>query len=704
MSKDNNLFFNRDISWLAFNHRVLQEADDPSVPLYERIKFLAIYSSNFDEFFRVRVAAIRNLIRLKKKTKKELEFPPEELLKNILRIVDKQQNEFGNIFRNKLIPELEKHNIFLINENSLNKDQVDFVKDYFQKEVKHLLQPNMIKMDKQSPFLVNKQLYFIVQLKDKTKLELKETFKYAILDIPTNQLDRFILLPTTNNKNYIIFLDDIIKCCIDDLALFKNFIVLGCYALKLTRDAQLYLEDEFSGDLVKKIEKSLSKRDTGVGSRFLYDESMPKSSLDQIKKIFALKKEDLIPGARYHNFNDFFGFPNPGKDRLNYDAMPPLSHQTMKNAKSIFKAVSKKDLILHFPYQSYDYVVKFLKEAAKDPDVISIKITLYRVADDSKVAKALIEAAKNGKLVMVFVEIKARFDEESNLYWAKEFEKAGVNVLYSFPKFKVHSKIFLISRREKNKLRQYAYLGTGNFNEKTSKIYCDHGLLTNDKRLTQEVDQVFDSLEYKDLRPSYDHLLVAPRGLRKGFIKLIKKEIKNAHAGKKAYMILKMNGLEDKKIIKKLYEASNAGVKINLIVRGICCLIPGVKGLSHNIKIVSIVDRFLEHARVFIFCNDGNEKIYVASADWMKRNLSARVEVAFPIYHEQVKKELRHLIDLQLNDNTKSRKINKSQDNNYKKTSNGKKVRSQLDTYNYLNAMVSKEKVDLAVEKTKIEL
>ncbi len=678
------LYVNRDISWLSFNYRVLQEAKDPSVPLYERIKFLAIYSSNLDEYFSVRVASLRNLMRLKLKTLRKLSFDPEILLQRILRIVDRQQTEFGTIYNEQIIPDLEKENIFLISGEQLGKEQVAFVEKYFKEEVVDLLTMHMINEEEEPPFLINKQLYFTVDLipRSSNNNNSPTINDCALVEIPTNSLPRFLVLPEVENRQYVIFLDDIIRCCIHKL--FPNHQINGCYTIKVSRDADLYLGDEFSGNLIDKIRKSLQQRKTGVPSRFLYDGNLPKPLLKRIRKYFDVKKEDLVAGGVYHNYKDFFGFPNPGRDELFYSPLTPLVHKDLDKGSSLIKGIAKKDVLLHFPYQSYDYIVRLLEEAANDINVQAIKISIYRVADDSKIARALIKAAENGKTVTAFVELKARFDEEANLYLGDELTKSGVNVLYSFPNLKVHSKLLLISRVERGKIRNYSYLGTGNFNEKTAKLYCDFGLLTCDKRLTDEVASVFNFLGDSSAQPNYAHLLVAPLTLRSKFIQLIDREIEHAKAGNKASMILKMNSLEDRKMIKKLYEASNAGVKIKLIIRGICCLKPKYQGLSDNIRIFSIVDRFLEHARVFVFHNNGDEQIYVGSADWMRRNLSRRVEVVFPIYNKAVKKELRYVLKLQLTDNVKSRKINKRQNNPYKKSISRKKVRAQMDTYNYL--------------------
>ncbi|HSP87007.1 MAG TPA: polyphosphate kinase 1, partial [Ignavibacteriaceae bacterium] len=441
-------------------------------------------------------------------------------------------------------------------------------------------------------------------------------------------------------------------------------------------------------DLLDKLKKSLSKRNTGVPSRFLYDASIPKDFLKYLRNCIRLNKDDLIPGGRYHNYNDFFSFPNLNGKELENEPMLPLRNNILEKHSSIFQAIIKQDILLHFPYQDYNYVIKFINEAANDPYVKSIYITLYRVAAGSQIIKALSNASANGKKVTAFVEVKARFDEESNFSSAEELQRAGVKVLYSFPGLKVHSKICLVSRTENDLKVYYGYFSTGNFNEKTAKIYSDYGLFTKDERLTKEARKVFDVLTKKKEKENFEHLLVAPFNLRSSWDELINNEIENAKAGKKAYIILKINSLEDKKMIKHLYKASEAGVKINLIIRGICCLIP-----DKNFKIISIVDRFLEHSRVFIFCNDGNERMFVSSADWMTRNLNRRIEICFPVYDEEIKKQIREMINIQLKDNVKTRIINKFQNNKYRKTNSSKKIRAQYEVYEYLKNINSEEPI-----------
>jgi len=687
LKKLKSRYFNRDLSWLSFNYRVLQEANNREVPLIERLKFLAIYSSNLDEFYRVRVALHKNLLSLKIKAKENGEVNRKKLLSRIKKKVGKQLNEFGEIYRNTLLPELAQNNIRIVNEENVSREQSDFIDYYFQSTILPELKLIFYKGKNDQPFLENRQIYFALKL-NHLKPEGKHKTEFAILNIPSDKIPRFVALPSKENHHDVIFLDDLLRLCLHFL--FRDHEVMACHSIKISRDAELFLED--ADDLVEEIKKKLVKRKTNPPSRFLYDASMPKDLLKHLKRTFNPAKEFMIPGGRYHNYEDFFGFPSPENPKLKYPVLEELNHPVLYHKKSFFSAIAKCGQILHFPYQDYKYVVNFLEHASSDPHVKTIKITLYRVADDSRIANALIKAAANGKKVSAFVEIKARFNEISNIYWSQQFIDAGIKVFYSFKKMKVHAKLCMVEREEGGNLVRYAYLSTGNFNEKTARIYCDHGFFTAKKELTNEANKIFEFFNDPSLKPKFKKILVAPFNMRSGIESLINNEIKNAKAGKKASMILKMNSLEDHEMIDRLYKASKAGVSITIIVRGICCLVPGMKGLSDKIKVISIVDRFLEHGRVFIFNNDDDEKIYISSADLMSRNLNNRIECAFPIIEEHIKKEIKHLINLQLNDNTKARKLNKTQSNPYKKSASRTKVRTQQDTYKYLKQVFESAK------------
>ncbi|MCB9207928.1 MAG: polyphosphate kinase 1 [Ignavibacteriales bacterium] len=674
---------NRDLSWLSFNYRVLQEAKDPNVPLFERIKFLAIYSSNLDEFFRVRVAGLRSILNVGKKTQQELNIEPVKILSEISKIVNKHQVELRQIFKTQIIPELSKNNINLIDDSKVTAKQKLFIKRYFEERVVPQIQPILLVKNRIVPFLRNRRLYLAVKLKSlESKAKKRIQFKYAIVEIPSNHLPRFVELPSDDNSTYIIFLDDIIR--INLSSIFQGYKVIESYSIKLTRDAELYIDDEYSGNLVEKIKRSLIKRSIGAPSRFLYDPQIPSEFLKILTESFKINKNDLAPRGKYLSFSDFFTFPYKQNVNLFNSPLPPLRHAGLDKNPILFDAIAKKDFILYFPYQTFDYVLQFLDQAADDPKVTSIYLTLYRVAKESEVINTLVKAVLRKKKVIVFVELKARFDEESNLYWAEEMKQQGIEVLYSFPGLKVHSKLAMVNRIEENEEKSYCYLGTGNFNEKTAQLYSDLGYFTTNTKVTEEVKEVFKYLSDNKTHPKFKKLLVSRFNMRKEFVKLIDNEIELAKKGKDARIILKMNSLEDTKMIIKLYEASNAGVKIDLIIRGICCLIPGISNLSKNINIISIVDRYLEHSRIFIFNNNGNPKIYTGSADWMKRNLSRRIEVIFPIEDEEIKKEILDLIDLQLNDNVKARIIDKLDKNEYKKDRIISLNQSQLSTHKYL--------------------
>lgn len=681
MAENSFPLITRDLSWLSFNYRVLQEAKDPTVPLFERIKFLAIYSSNLDEFFRVRMANHRNLLRVGKKTKKELEFSPKQIVRNIQDEVTKQQEEVSKIFEKEIIPELKNHNIYLKRRLDLNEEQREFVEDYFKDHMLPFVQPVLLVKDKIRPFLNNAALYLTVLLQSKDDAEAPH--EYAIVKIPSDHLPRFIKLPSPENRHDLIILDDIVRHSVSWM--FPGYDILDTYSIKLTRDAELYIDDEFAGDLIQKIKDSLAKRHVGPASRFVYDREMPEELLESLKDVFDLEKYDTLEEGRYHNNFDFFKFPDFGLTQLKDPPLPPLPYPDLEEAKDFYKSIKDKDHLLHYPYHAYESVVRFFEQAAIDPDVTHIKIIQYRVAKRSRIMQALMNAVRSGKQVSVFIEVKARFDEEANLAWGERLEKAGVKVHYSFPGVKVHSKLALVRRLEANHERMYAYLSTGNFHEDTAKLYTDMGLFTADKRIVSEVARVFSYLETVKQPPQpFKHLLVGQFNLREGLESLIDFEIRKAKAGKSAKIILKMNSLQDPAMIKKLYEASQAGVTIKLIVRGICCLVPGVKGLSEKIEAISIVDRFLEHSRIFIFSHGGREKIYLSSADWMVRNLSYRIETCFPILDAKLRREIKDYVNIQLRDNVKSRLLDEDSTNDYYKNGSDMAIRSQVETYYYV--------------------
>lgn len=673
-------FFPRDLSWLSFNERVLQEAEDKTNPLLERLKFLAIYSSNLDEFYRVRVANHRSLMALKSKTKTKFGLTPEETVSKINEIVDAQQNRFGEVFWNEMVPKMKAEGLHLAQIEELDEAQIEWLETYFNDNVKGTA--NTISLDDKVPFLEDQSVYFLIKLK---KTVNPNDPRHFFLKLPYSANERFVVIPT-DDKRLIVQLDDIIRHFAG--ALFPEREVQACWAVKLSRDADLHLEDEFEGSVADKIAKSLSKRLTGTPTRLLYDSAMPDKTVKLVRKWLGLKKFDMVAGGRYHNFSHFFGLPTDGFDQLKNEDQAPLSHPTLTGADDPLAVIREGDVLLNFPYQTYSDVIRILDTAADDPNVTSIAITLYRVASDSAVGKALERAAKNGKKVTAFIEVQARFDEESNLFWGNRLSEVGVNVLYSYEQLKVHTKLFVFERNEGEIVRRYAYLGTGNFNEKTARIYGDHAILTCHDELCQDVMNVFAYLLDRSVEQTFKHLFVAPMTLRNSFEQLIEREMAFAAEGKPASMTLKMNSLEDKAMIEKLYAASNAGVKIKLIIRGICSLVPGVEGQSENIEIRSIVDRYLEHARIYYFNNGGAPQMYVASADWMTRNLSRRVEVAFPVLDDTLRTQLEELLDLQWADNVKARAIDAEQRNEMISTA-ADPVRAQYAIYEVMKKMVT---------------
>lgn len=658
--------YSNNLSWLSFNFRVLQEALDSTVPLLERLKFLAIYSSNLDEFFRVKVAAIRTLSE--DHSSKKLDFDPDDLLRKIIAEVERQQAIFGKVFGEEIVPGLKREGILLLNEQELKTNHKEYIQKLFA-EIEPQLKIFKLTYYSKPVFLENRKNYLVFKGKKEPE---KNTL---VVEIPSALMGRFIKLPSEEGRVEVCFLDDIIRICFPK----KNSDKIDSvgYAVKLSRDAELNIEDEFSGSLVKKIKKSLNGRKDGTPARFLYDARLPKSFLQVLRQVWDLKANDCVEGARYHNFSDFFEFVGlVNRPDLQYPVLEKVPVRWLEKQKSYFKVLNETDVLLHYPYHSYDYFLRFLEKAAANEQVSEIKITLYRVASESKVCKALIAAARSGKKVTAFFEVKARFDEASNLFWAEELQKAGCKVLYSFPGLKVHAKLCLVTKRKGNQTKRYAYLSTGNFNENTANVYTDFGLLTSDKALTFETEQVFAILSDMRKRYEFKHLMVAPDRLRSDIYQRIDREIIHHLQGKPSGIILKMNGLDDPDMIAKLYEASRAGVSVRIINRGICRVLPGVKGLSEHIYITSIVDRFLEHHRLYWFKNAGEDKLFLSSADFMNRNLSRRIEVAYPIYEPRYRKRLMDFMTLYMTDNTKSRIIDAEHQNAFVKRTKGEEKRN----------------------------
>jgi polyphosphate kinase len=688
-------YINRELSWLSFNERVLQEAADRTTPLIERLKFLGIFSNNRDEFYRVRVATVKRLAKLGKKALSVYGEDPKELLTRLQRKVIEQQNTFENIYQ-ELLVELAQKNVFIINEKQLTSTQRIYVTEYFSNELVSNLFPVMIDDTKPFPYMKDKASYLYLKLQP--MVEHKKN-KYAIIEIPSKTISRFVVLPKHGKKHYIMLVDDVIRFNTDRIFEVFGYSTAEAYNIKLTRDAELEMDNDVSKSMIEKISKSVKARKQGLPVRFVYDAAMPEDMLKYImKKLGMAKKDNAIPGGRYHNFKDFIDFPTLGEKDLVYNNPVPLQHKDLiRNPFTTLKAIKQKDILLHYPYHTYNHIINLLREASIDPTVESIKITLYRVADSSKIANALINAVKNGKKVMVLVELQARFDEENNIYWARKLQEEGARVIYGVPGLKVHSKLFVVTAREGGKEVHYAHIGTGNFNERTSRIYTDFSLLTANKEIASELNKVFDFYENNFKVQSFKHLLVAPFFMRKELMQLMNKEIHAAKSKKPAAITLKMNSLVDREMIGKLYEASRAGVDVTLIIRGACSLVTEVEGWSDKIKAYSLVDKFLEHTRIFIFHNSGDEKIFISSADWMSRNLDNRSEVAVPIYDPEIRKQLKDIINIQLSGNTKVRIIDRKQENFYKKPKPGeKRVRVQDEIYNYL-----KKEKELFLNSTK---
>ncbi|WP_370571781.1 polyphosphate kinase 1 [Methanomethylovorans sp.] len=680
-------FVNREISWLSFNERVLQEAADPSLPLLERLKFLGIFSSNQDEFFSVRVGTVHRMIDAGVKSSEIIGDSPKKTMKMIHKRVLQLRDRFDEIFI-ELEKELEKANISIINETELSPQQQDFVRDYFISKVRPRLVPIMFRELRKFPYLKNQAIYLAIAM---YKYRDPQDFNYALIEVPADVLPRYLPLPSDTDTQYIIMLDDIIRFGLTNIFSIFDYDSIIAYTIKLTRDAELDIDDDVMKSFFEKISEGLKQRERGEPVRFVYDREIPEDLLHIILEGLKLKNfENIVPGGRYHNARDFMNFPDVGTSSLLYEKSKQIRHPDLPVNRSVLDVIHSKDVMLCYPYHSFDHMIDLLREAAIDPNVTDIKMTFYRVAKNSNVVNALINAVKNGKSVTVVIELQARFDEMANIYWTQKLEEAGATIIDGVPGLKVHAKLCEITRMENDIPVSYACIGTGNFNEATAHVYSDHSLLTSNPAITKEVKHLFDFFEHTYKHISYDHLIVAPHYMRNKIYRLINIEIRNARTGKKAYMYLKMNNLVDRRMIEKLYDASQAGVKIRMVIRGICSLVPGIKGLSENIAITSIVDKYLEHSRVFIFCNGGDEKYFISSADWMVRNLDRRVEVAVPIYDISIQKELKQFMETQFADNTKARIINKEQNNKYVKRNLSSDIRrSQDELYTFFNDKAS---------------
>lgn len=687
-------YVDREKSWLCFNARVLQEAADPTVPLLDRLRFLGIFSNNLDEFFRVRFAAIRRLSLSGQTGEKVLGgISSEQLIKDITGIVIKQQSESLRIL-NIIEKELEKEGVFIINEKEISKEQENYIRDFFIQKVSPALVTIILNDLAEFPLLKDTSGYLAVKLVMKSESEEKASFlgfkkakkdiRYAVIEIPKT-LNRFVVLPSHGEKQFIILLDDVIRYNLQSIFNIFEYESISAHMIKITRDAQLEIDSDISKSFAEKISESVRDRRIGEPVRFVYDQSIDKDTLKFfLEKMHIDSTDSIIPGGRYHNRRDYMDFPNLGRYDLLYQPKTPLPVDGLGLEGSILQKISEKDYLVNAPYQSFAYLIKFLREAALDPKVVSIKITLYRLAKNSQIISSLINAAKNGKKVTVQIELQARFDEASNISYAEQMQTEGIHLIFGVKGLKVHSKICVIDRVEDKKIKRYGFISTGNFNESTAKVYTDVTLFTSHQQILKDADKVFDFFEVNYRVHRYKHLIVSPHYTRNKLYKLIDREIMHALSGKQTYIKLKMNSLSDTRMIDKLYDASRAGVKVKLIVRGICCLIPGVKGMSENIEAISIVDNFLEHSRIFIFGNHEKPEVYISSADFMTRNIDARVEVTCPIYDENIKLELIESFDVGWKGNVKARLHSEKLDNKYRvRNENDRVFRAQLETYNY---------------------
>ena len=674
--KTKNTYVNRELSWLKFNARVLQEAADEKVPLLERLRFAGIFSNNLDEFFKVRYATVKR-VAMNESSDKELGVHAKELLEEITKEVIQLQDESLSII-NTITEELEKEQIFIVNEKTLLPEHEAFVNTYFYDKVRPALFTIILNDLEKFPQLKDDVAYLAVKmtLKEDEKASgvqkffsskaYKEKIQYALIELPTT-LNRFIELPQVDDKHYIIMLDDVIRFCLHLIFSIFNYESLSANMIKITRDAELDIDDDLSKSFVEKISSSVEDRRKGAPVRFVYDKTIDKDTLHfLIEKMGIVNTDSVIPGGRYHNRRDYMSFPSLGRTDLTYAPIHPLPVKGLTSEESLLKKIAEKDYLQFTPYHTFSNIIWFLREAALDPKVKSVKITIYRLAKNSQVVNSLINAVKNGKKVTVQIELQARFDEESNIRYAEQLKAEGVKLIFGVRGLKVHSKICVIEREEGKGIKRYGFISTGNFNESTAKVYTDYTLFTANQDILKEVNKVFNFFETNYNIQKYKHLIVSPHYTKKILKQLIDEEIKNAKAGKEAYIKLKMNNITSYKMIDKLYEASRAGVKIQMIVRGICCLVPGIEGMSENIEVISIVDKFLEHPRLFIFGNNGNPKVYISSADWMTRNISFRVEVGCPIYDETIKQELIDTFEISWADNVKARVIDQAQDNHYR--------------------------------------
>ncbi|HGJ5872429.1 MAG TPA: polyphosphate kinase 1 [Arsenophonus apicola] len=682
MSQD-RLYIEKEISWLSFNERVLQEAADKRNPLIERMRFLGIYSNNLEEFYKIRFADVKRRILINEEQGSA--SSSRQLLKRIESKVAKLDQEFDSLY-NELLLEMAHNQIFLINERQISPNQQIWLRQFFRQQLRQHITPILITPETDLvEFLKDDYTYLAVEIIQ------GQNIQYALLEIPAGKQPRFIHLPPEmpKRRKSMILLDNILRYCLDEI--FKGFFdydQLNAYAMKMTRDAEYDLTTEMESSMLELMSSSLKQRLNAEPVRFVYQRNMPDEMVELLRKKLGLSNDDsVIAGGRYHNFKDFIKFPNEGNKNLLNKPLPRLRHRRFDNFRNGFDAIREKDVLLYYPYYTFEHTIELLRQASFDPNVLTIKINIYRVAKDSRIIESMINAAHNGKKVTVVVELQARFDEEANIHWAKHLTEAGVHVIFSAPGLKIHAKLFIISRLEQGEIIRYAHIGTGNFNEKTARLYTDYSLLTANQQITNEVRRVFNFIENPYRPVSFENLMVSPQNSRTRLTQLIEREITNAQVGKAAAIFLKINNLDDKELINRLYDASNAGVKIRLLIRGMCSLVPGQANFSENIQVTSIVDRFLEHDRVYVFSNNGNEEVFISSADWMTRNIDFRIEVAVKLVDQQLKQRVLNILELQFNDTVKARYIDKELTNRYVPRGNKRKIQAQLAVYDYLKSL-----------------
>ncbi len=681
------LYYPKELSWLAFNERVLQEAADKNTPVVERIRFLGIYSNNLDEFYRVRAADVKRLITIAQNDGNSEEARNKlELMDQIQKKVVALSNKFDEIHRDA-VKALARYNIFILRKNELNDYQVTWVRNFFVNKILRHIAPILI--DKKTDLLSRLNgtavyLYVAIRRKDRNT-------RYAALQVPSQEMSRFVQIPPekSRKKKHIILLDDIIQLCLEEI--FRGFVKydsLEAFSFKMTRDAEYSINDEIDESYVEKMSESMKQRLIAEPVRVIYDTSMPTDMVHDLRKRLKITSLDTMHAAgHFRNFKDFIGFPNIGREYLEHAPLPAIDTKEFSQYNTVFDAITAHDILLYYPYHRFLHFTEFVRQAAFDPSVKTIRINIYRVASNSRIVNSLIDAVDNGKKVTVVVEIRARFDEEANIEWSKRMTDAGIRVVLGVPTLKIHSKLCLVTREERGSLVHYAHFGTGNFNEKTAKIYTDYSLFTRNQELAEEAVAVFDLIQYPYRRYKFHHLQISPLNARTKIQSLIRQEIQHLKEGRPARITFKINNLVDKELIDDLYRASQAGMEIRGIVRGMCSLVPGLPGISDNIDIISVVDRFLEHPRVMIFEGGGDRKVFISSADWMMRNMDNRIEVGCPIYDKRLQQRIVDMTEMQFQDTLKARIIDKDQTNRYVRRGNRKKLRSQVEIYDYLKQL-----------------